>query len=364
MDRTQKGHLDEQLNLRCFYLRLVKKIWLIPLFAVIGALISGGIYTLATVTFGPSRTYKSESKLFISFAYNEKTGTMVDNYNAYTWNMFMSTDDILNPIISNLESDGIEVVDDASQSAEGQTFLTRQEIIDSITAEIPSDVRVMLLTTRHKDPAMADAIMSAGVRSLEHFGKINEAFDSIRTLSIEKAKLEVYTDRSLAAVIFGAVMGVTFIILYLLLVSALELRYQIPVLGVISDKATDDFFRNELLASFNKAMEGKTEVALISSDSYDEKKSAMDLENLKKTLGEQAISKDLKLIPLSVPGKVLDNYRKIGTSDGVILFVPYGVKMGSMTEHIITQLKKHDCPVLGIILSRADLKFMKKYYRI
>ena len=71
---------------------------------------------------------------------------------------------------------------------------------------------------------------------------------------------------------------------------------------------------------------------------------------------------NIQLIPMAVPGTVLDNYRKIGTCDGVILCVPYGVKSGAMTEHVLAQLKKHDCPVLGLVLTRADKTFLYRYY--
>ena len=66
MERNDQRHMDEELNLRSFYLRLIKKIWLIPLLAVIGALLAAGIYTLVTVTFGPEKTYYTESSCILS----------------------------------------------------------------------------------------------------------------------------------------------------------------------------------------------------------------------------------------------------------------------------------------------------------
>jgi hypothetical protein len=35
-----------------------------------------------------------------------------------------------------------------------------------------------------------------------------------------------------------------------------------------------------------------------------------------------------------------------------------------MVEHTIAQLKKHGCRVVGVVLTRADLKFLKTYYRL
>ncbi len=373
MDRTDKDHREEKLNIRGFYLRLLKKIWIIPLAGIIGALIGLGIYTLVTVTFGPQKTYRGEARLYISFAYNEKTGSLVDWYNAYTWDkLLLPTDDILIPIIEDLKKQGIEIVADGgpAEIIGDKKVITREELLDSIiTAEIPSDIRIMLLSAEYTDKVTADAILSAAVKSMEHYGRTNEAFDSIKLLGTTEAKPVVYTDRSVVAAVFGAVLCVIATILAMLLLAALndaiyvpedaEARYGIPVLGVTFDKNIDGFFRNELMAACNKFLAGATEVAVISTDSLeDESKSSKDCDMIKQ------VYSGVKFIPLSVPGKVLDNYRKIGTADGVILCVPYGVSNGTMTEHIITQLKKHECPVLGIVISRADYKFMRRYYRI
>ena len=48
MERGSKGHLDESLNLRSFYLRLLRKIWIIPVAAFVGALLP--IQPLLTLT--------------------------------------------------------------------------------------------------------------------------------------------------------------------------------------------------------------------------------------------------------------------------------------------------------------------------
>ena len=119
MERGSKGHLDESLNLRSFYLRLLRKIWIIPVAALVGALLAAGLYTLVTVTFGPAKTYKAVARLYISFAYDENKGSLVDYYNAYTWDKeLLPTDDILNPIISELENDQIFVVGDDGASSD------------------------------------------------------------------------------------------------------------------------------------------------------------------------------------------------------------------------------------------------------
>ena len=127
----------------------------------------------------------------------------------------------------------------------------------------------------------------------------------------------------------------------------------------------EEVFKNDLTATCNKFTEGASELIFISIDAIkDEKHSLEDLEALQKTLGGKCPEAVKNAVALSIPGRVLDNYRKIGVSDGVILAVPYGKKCGSQAEHTITQLKKHGCRIVGVLLVRANQSFMKKYYRI
>lgn len=376
MERSSKLHMDETMNLRSFYLRLLRKIWIVPLMAVTGAIIAGGIYTLVSVTFGPQKTYSAQAKMYLNFAYDEDTGSLVDWYNAYTWNMLMTTDDIFNVMIDELKEKGVTVVEgDGPSSATGDgVVITRDELASYITAEIPSDIRVMLLTAESPDGELSDAIIEASVSSMENYGRINEAFDSIKNLSITKASLVTYSNKTITAAIFGAIIALVASVLLLLLWDAVddavyvpedcEKRYRLPVLGVLFDEKVD-FFRNELIAAIEKITAPSAEIAVISVDSIkDDVVSKEDtrllLDNIEGALGEN----DRKFIPMAVPGSDLDNYRKISTCDGVILCVPYGKRKGAMAEHVIGQLTKHECPILGIILVRADKKFVASYYGI
>ena len=96
---------------------------------------------------------------------------------------------------------------------------------------------------------------------------------------------------------------------------------------------------------------------MISSDAADNASfSEKDLESVKKTLGSDYDEKLSKIKAISASD--------IGAAEGAILSVPYGKKNAAMTEHLISQLKKIECPVLGIVFTRADLKFIKRYYGI
>ena len=368
MERTDKGHMNEKLNLRSFYLRLLKKLWLIPLAGIICGLLALGIYTLVTVTFGPARSYQSTSNLYIKFAYDENGKTQVDSYNAYTWDhQVMEFDVVLDKIMENLAAQGYQDVD-------------KKHVLEDIAAEIPSDVRVLQVTVTDNDRDLAAAITTAVIGALENYGATDEAFVSIKLMNSNKAELVTYTDRSKVAAAFGAVVGIVSMLLILLFLDAVddaiyvpedaEERYGLPVLGVLfkdSDKADDglEIFRNDLIATTRTITAGAGDYIFLSADSLqDDKLSKEDLEAFKKALGSKLPENVESIQPISTPGKVLDNYRKIASCGGVILSVPYGVKCGSLVDHTISQLKKHGCRVVGVLITRCDYRFLKRYYRI
>ncbi len=379
MERGSSGHLEESMNLRSFYLRLFRKIWIVPVAILAGAILGAGIYTLVTVTFAPKHPYSADATLYISFAYDENKGSLVDYYNAFTWNTLIPTDAIMEPIIEDLEQNGLSVISEAVSNASNGVgngnIIFMDELRGAINADIPSDVRVMVLTVTHPDKDIANMILEAAVNSLENYGVINDAFDSIKKLGENEAKPVVYTDRTVVAAIFGAICALVMTLLGMMLYDVVddavyvpedaEKRYRTSVIGTLFADSKDkaEFFRNELVAGFLGVVGGKEQIAVISTDSVkDDASSLSDCEALKETLGASLQESGVKLLPMAVPGSVLDNYRKIGTCDGVILCVPYAIKSGAMTEHVIAQLKKHECPVLGILLVRADRKFIYRYY--
>ena len=361
MEKIENRHMDERLNIRSFYLRLIRKIWILPLSALIGALAGALIYTLVTDTFGPLKTYSADTELYIDFA-RDDTGEVVDHYNAYTWkNQLMPSDEVMDVLLDEL-------------SKAGHSDISKDEVLASATAEIPSDVRIIVVTAKSTDKDRADAINKAAAASLISYGNTNDAFDSITVISQNDAKLVVYSDRTVVAAVFGAIVLLIASILLLMLKDALddaiyvpeecENRYKLPVLGVLfKDGEAHEFFDNETKALYEKVLDGASDILFISVDSIDDaSKSEEDLESLKKALGNRFADSAAALSPISVPGNVLDNYRKIGTTDGVVLAIPYGKKNIEMAEHTIAQLSKHDCKIFGIYLVRSDLRFMKQYY--
>jgi len=362
MDTKIVKYCDESLNIRSFYLRLLKKKYIILFAAFIGAVIAGGIYYLVTVIFGPERQYEAQAQFYITYsddAYilNEQGEKVLDWYNGSTWTLFVFRDnDLLPEIVKRVNEKGSSITED--------------ELKASVIGEIPSNERFLQVTVRNTDKELTDKITDAFIEELEKYPSycVLKAFDSIACTSRSEVYLEKVENRMGVAIVFGAILAAVLAFFALLLANAVdeavyvpeecEKRYGFPVLGTVFDAdKTNELLRDELAKLYDKYVSDKENVVIISSDSVDNASfSEKDLESLKKTLGSDYDSKLSKLTAIAASD--------IGTADGAILAVPYGKKNAAMTEHIVSQLKKNNCPVIGIVFTRADIKFIKRYYGI
>ncbi len=363
MARNKENYDNEIVNLRAFYLRLLRKVWLIPLAAVIGAVIGGIIYFLATVVYAPARNYKADSTLYIYFAYDEDKGSQVDYYNAYTWNTLIKTDeDVIGVVMDNLGAMGY--TDDR---------FAKDKVVAALSADIPSDVRVMILTVTAPDKESCEAILAAADNALVMYGESNTAFKQIKLLGKTEAGLEVITDRTVTAVILGAVCAVILMMLIELLIESMddaiyvpedaEKRYGLPVLGVMTTQGeTPAFFRNEILALSEKYLHDASRVAVLSvDDRNDDTMAAAATERMKEIVGNNFGKLGIELIPMASPSIDAESVKKLDPVDGAVIMVSMGKRNGAMTQHMISLLRKLNCPVMGIVLTDADKNFLINY---
>lgn len=378
MTTKRESYDNEILNLRAFYLVLLKKIWIIPALTIMGAVVAGIIYFLSNVVYAPARNYVTESTLYIYFAYDENKGSEVDAYNAYTWNLLVKADfeglkgiidetrenNILDGIMKNLEENGYK---------EGSN-ITRDEVIASINADIPSDVRVMVVTVKNPDRELSGAIADATNAALINYGNSDSAFNQIKLIGRTDTKIELLPDRMGVAVIFGAVLGFVFAFLGLLFGKAMddavyvpedvEKRYGIPVLGVVSSEGAKEpaFLRNELLFTFKEKLKNERNIAVISADDKKGSKNADEaVLRLTEVIGKGLPEGMPSLKAMALPGNDNESLEKLSHVDGAIIAIRMGDHNGAMTGHLISLLKKLDCRVLGIVITDADINLLERY---
>lgn len=392
MDTNKVKYTDETLNLRSFYLRFLKKIWILPVAALIGAILAGGIYYLVTVTFGPERRYEAQARFYLTYsddAYirNAEGERVLDWYNGATWTNFIFNDhDFLLELVKTMKEEGVDISQERMkvlEAAGGPDISNQLQALEevgvdvikdeskiNVKGDIISNERFLLVTINETDKELVEKLTDAFIKSLESYPTYNasKAFESIVCTSKSDVYLEKTDNRIAVAIIFGAILAAVLAFLAILLIDAVdeaiyvpeecEKRYGIRVLGtVFQGNEACDLLRGELAKLYDKYVADKENIVLISSDAADNASfSEKDLESVKKTLGSDYDEKLSKIKAISASD--------IGAAEGAILAVPYGKKNAAMTEHLISQLKKIECPVLGIVFTRADLKFIKRYYGI
>ena len=392
MDTNKVKYTDETLNLRSFYLRFLKKIWILPIAALIGAILAGGIYYLVTVTFGPERRYEAQARFHLTYsddAYirNAEGERVLDWYNGATWTNFIFNDhDFLLELVKNLKEEGVDISQERMkvlEAAGGPDISNQLQALEevgvdvikdeskiNVKGDIISNERFLLVTINETDKELVEKLTDAFIKSLESYPTYNEskAFESIVCMSKSDVYLEKADNRMGVAIVFGAILAVVLAFFAVLLLDAVdeavyvpedcEKRYGCPILGtVFAGNEVSDLLRGELAGLYDKYAADKENLLFISSDATDDASfSEKDLESVKKTLGSEYDNKLSKVKAISAS--------EIGAADGAILAVPYGKKNAAITEHLISQLRKIECPVLGIIFTRADLEFIKRYYGI
>ncbi len=364
MARIRENYDGETVNLRAFYIRLISKAYLVVLSAIVMAVIFGGVYFLSNIVFAPARNYVDESTLYIYFAYDENKGTQVDYYNAYTWNVLIKTDEaIVGRIMESLKEAGYS-----------EDTLPRDRVTSSMNADIPSDVRVMVLSITDKDEEICGAIMDAANEAMINYGKENSAFTQIELLGKSDPKPESVDDRLLTAVILGAVTGFVLMILFELIMESMndavyvpetaEKRYNKPVIGILTGSGKEEpaFFRNEMIECSEKILKNQGELAVLCVDDRDGKGCAdAGCDRIKEVLGNSYGDLGIKLVPMPLPGHDTLASRELQNVSGAVILIKMGKRNSAMTDHLLSQLKKMDCNVFGIIIADADEKYLKRY---
>jgi len=316
----EKEWMDEGFDLKLALLLYRKKIWICALCALAGAVLGGGLYFLVHVVYAPAREYVATSKLYLTFALDDN-GDAYQYYNGYTWNDLMGTEPILDKIMEELGNAGYD----------------RQDVRDSITADILSDIRLLTVTVKTHESEKSDRIIRAAENALLRFGQEMPEFDKIEVFDHGMAALAVVEDETVRAVVAGGVIGCLLSLLALAFAcvvddsiyvpSDFEKRYGYPVLGVCfaGDAEVDDTELNE-------------HIELLT----DRKESILYL--------------DTDRLPVRLPKE------KREEDVCVILRVPFGRGNGKLTDRWIAEAELERLRILGAVITEADRGLYQLYF--
>lgn len=328
-----KEYNKETFDLHLFVLLLIKKIWIILLGGILGAVLFGGVYYLKNITYGPEDTYEMVSEFYMEYAFDEN-GEEYPIFIKMTWEAMIDSDDIVEPIA---EKTGLQV----------------ELVREYVSATLLSDTRILTTTVAGLDSEIVEQINPVLLSSIEEFGKNQREFAQIRTMTHpQTASIQTQDIRVLNATVLGAAIGL-FLALFLVILYLIwddriyhtgifEARYQTAMLGVYGT----EFYRNNC---DNLLLDEKKYVAVLLD--------GIEAEDL--DFGEKSF---VKIIgnPYIKP----ENLKELDSDIEYeyILFVSAKRHNSKLVEVTLALFEEYDCSFDSAVLMDVDEKLLKWYY--
>lgn len=369
-------YLNKGMDLKRLALYLQKKIWLVIMFAILGATCGGIIYQVVRAMKMPVE-YASVSKLYISFG-NDENGDVYQYYNGYTWNDLIDADPILDIVMSSLPG------------------YDRDQVRKATKAEILSDIRLLTITVRGDNEKFVREIRNAMESGLREYARSAEELKQIAVIRSGAPERVYWDERTTEACVTGAViLGVLAVLIigfsYVLDESVyvqedLEKKYACKALGILTrnQKGLQPYAR-ELKANLKYLMGEERTFAVLDMDNHaDTRKLEVerllntdDADGLLGTMpaaeedftwnvpgGEKApeVKSEWDIIAFNENILSGEECKKIRETSGVVVLLPFGKDTGRKTSRILSFLKNQDCKVLGMVIAQADEEFLNRYF--
>lgn len=369
MDLEKEILTEEGADLKFFFLRVWKYMWIVIVAALAGAAICAGGYRLFQRIFPEAKEYKAETKYYIDFA-EDSTGIGYGYYNDYTWNDLMKSDAILQYTMELL----------------AETEITQEEVEQAVVADIISDVRLLTITVTCSESGRADRIAEATAKSLAHFPEDIKEIDSIRVIRSDAAEEIVIGDTAKNRGIFGfwfglfaALFGVCLAVCMdsaVYLPKEIENCFGIPVLGVLyreedkgrngetgnSGKGNQDDSRMELAENAGYLLKDKKSVAVVDLGCRKKGKEEQKTTTAEQLVREVLAKSEAEIVSDSFGNGKMPDFEMLRKADEIIVLFSYGGVSRKLAERYFSDLRQQDCKITGAIIYGADRKLYYRYY--
>lgn len=312
-------YADAGMDMKRILLCFMRRLWIVPLAAAIGALAGFLIYEAARVVPESEREYRAVAKVYLDFAPDE-TGEVYQAYNGYTWNDLMTTDPILDVTMRYLPQD-----------------YTKEEVAAATKAEILSDLRLLTITVTAHDRERCGAILEATGRSLAERGETAKEFRKIEVIRNTEPALVVADSRTLQAVLVGIVAAAALALLGMMFYYVLDDRILVA---------------NDLKQVTDVPFVGYAGAGERWNGAYED-----DLAYLAGQIGKLSVLtvRQSEMIPQ-------EKWRELCEADGVVVAVEGGRVHAAFLGYMIGELSLRGCRLAGIAISGADESFLRRYY--
>lgn len=345
------SYAREPMDFKLFWIRFFRKIWIFLAGILAGILFIGGGYFLKKVVFAPEKQYRVVGEIYIEYQEKENATIEAVCFNQVTWASLVKTEEFLTDMQKQLRAAG--------------TDMTQQQLADSISATLLSDVRIVTTTVVTGDPALSVKISEALQNAILHFGERQKEITATRIMTApDEAELVMLDIRTLRAVLLGAVVGgfvtLAAMLLYFTLddsiyiPAAFERRYKIPMLGTPASK--------ELSVNFERFCGGLKKVAVTA---VSESVPIKEAETFLTCVSEKTATAEQEAAAItgySCVEEAPEHAAALRAADGIVLVVSAGRHDGKQIEKTISFLDKQGCNICGALLWDADETLLKWYY--
>ena len=288
---------------------------------LLGIVLGGVIYHIYYLQATKVPVYETESIFYITA--NE--ASVYNYFNSYTW-----ADEIRKaPILDRAY--------EALLQEHPDTNITKDDMKNSVSADIMSDLRIVTVWIRTDQEETSRQISMAIAEGMVGFAEYVHEFDSIELWSVEETEL-VKKDYLIGhAMILGCIVAIVLWWICYSLFYAMDDMIcverdvtgitDIPVLGY-DTKKKDPFFSELLEMNKNRIFDGKT----IDRSSIGDEQWCTTLKNRQ--------------------------------GDKIILEVPFHKMNRKMLELALSECRKNEVFVSGIVITEADDRFLQQYYGI
>lgn len=320
LEGMENRYWKQGMDLKRLVLVLGRKLWLVLIGAIVGALLGGLTYKVVTNIMDGEPEYQANADYYITFNFDE-FNYGADYYNAYTWDGILRDDPIVDYALELLPDE-----------------ITKDMVKAAVTGEMLGDYRILTVHVNAETKEKADMIAAAYKESLWNFGQEIELLDSVELWSQEEAVEFEKNNKTGNAAFLGALIAVllvTFVLLfYYLLEDACyverdaEERFGIPVYGLLTrrqDTMQQQILKENLIYAF-----GSAEVETWNGE----------------------------ILPVE------DDYERLRKTDNLLINVPWGRNNGRQVERVLRQMKLQGCEVKGVVITDAEDAFVKAYYAV
>lgn len=323
----------EPVDYRLLWLRFIRKVWIVPIAVLAGAILVMACHFYAKA--GGGRTYQAESIFYIDFA-EDAQGEEYDYYNYFTWGEVIHTDYFIDYVYEKMGG-----------------RLDQDEIISAVTASVESDVRYLYVRCSTHSPELSVELASILEEAVVGFADTRK---EIRSIEVAKAGDRAGDSSNLRlgnACFLGACLGFGISMAWILIVlitdpavylpSAVERRYHITCLGAA--------FMPEFAPNWNYVLKGAGKIAEVFVDGDG---------------GEEPVipeGETRKVISCRNPAEHPEELDRIRECGAALLVLRAGRRNNKVLERLLEQLGRQDIKAAAVILACADEKLISAYYR-